>query len=57
MSESSQEPQDLLGPDPEEFVGEPPAGEQDATDFESGDQTGGQTGSTDTDDDEDGTPA
>jgi hypothetical protein len=53
MSESSQEPQDLPSLDPEEFVGEPPAGEQDPTDFESGDQTGG----TDTDDDEDGSTA
>jgi hypothetical protein len=54
MSESSQEPQDLPGLDPQEFVGEPPAGDQDPTGFESGDQTGGP----DTDDeDEDGTPA
>ena len=48
MSES---PADLPGLDPDEFVGEPPTGEQDPVAFTSGDQSGHETedpdGSTD----------
>jgi hypothetical protein len=50
MSQSNDGPQDLPALDPEEFVGGPPAGEQDPTAFESTDQ--GDPDSTDAGDDD-----
>jgi hypothetical protein len=40
----SDAPGDLPGLDPEEFVGEPPTGEEDPVAFTSGDQSTGDSG-------------